>query len=241
MLLGLGLLALLCSVWLPFAMLLNSVLPIRWGRRIGRASIMAAFRFYLGFLTLCCACRFELGDLDRLRNTGPLILVANHPSLLDVVMIASRLPEAVCVMKATLLDNPLFGSAARLAGYIRNDGPVQMVLNARREVRQGAHLVLFPEGTRTSSFPVGACTDSAGLIAKAAAVPIQTALIECSTPYLGKAWPLLRRPTLPLHFRIHLGERFEPPQDVKAFTARLQRYFQEQLESGGEPSGAGRP
>ena len=68
-------------------------------------------------------------------------------------MIVSRLPNAVCVMKAELMDNILFGAAARLARYIRNDAPLAMIRDAREELRRGAQLVIFPEGTRTARFP----------------------------------------------------------------------------------------
>jgi hypothetical protein len=62
---------------------------------------------------------------------------------------------------------------------------------------------------------------------------VQTLIIEFSTPYLGKAWPLWRRPVLPLSCRIRLGRRFEPPADVAAFTAELEAYFRSEM--GGSP------
>lgn len=229
MVLGLGFLALLCLLWLPFAMLLNALLPRRWGQPLGRLLIMHGFRVYLRFLELFCACRFDLGALDVLRNSGPLVLVANHPSLLDAVMIVSRLPNAVCVMKAALMDNILLGAAARLARYIPNAAPLDMVLRARAALREGAHLLIFPEGTRTSNFPVDSCTASAGLIASRARVPVQSLLIECNVPYLGKAWPLFRRPELPLSFVIRCGRRFDPPADVAAFARHLEEHFRSEL------------
>ena len=229
MLLGLGSLALLCLIWLPFALILYPVLPQATGQRLGRRMIMGGFRFYLRLLELFCACRFDLTALDQLRDAGPLILAANHPSLLDVVLIVSRLPNAVCVMKAALLDNPLFGSAARLARYIRNNAPLEMILSAREELQAGAQLVIFPEGTRTTQFPLEACTPSTALIAGRSGIAVQTLLIEFSTPYLGKTWPLFQRPSLPLHCRIRLGQRFAPSRDVAAFTAELDAYFRREL------------
>jgi 1-acyl-sn-glycerol-3-phosphate acyltransferase len=170
-----------------------------------------------------------LAALDVLRQDAPLVLVANHPSLLDVVMIASRFPNAVCIMKAALMDNILLGAAARLARYIPNDAPLEMVRRARQELGEGAHLLLFPEGTRTRSFPIDACTPGAGLIAGRAKVPVQTLLIDISSPYLGKAWPLFRRPELPLRASIRLGRRFAPPVDAAAFTRELESYFRGEL------------
>jgi 1-acyl-sn-glycerol-3-phosphate acyltransferase len=226
---GLGLLALLCLLWLPFALLLQQLLPAASGQRLGRWMIMGGFRVYLRLLEIFGAFRFELGELDRLRDEGPLVIAANHPSLLDAVLIVSRLPNAVCVMKSALMDNLLFGAGARLAGYIPNDAPLAVILGAREELRAGAHLVIFPEGTRTVNFPVDPCTPSTGLIAKRSGVPVQTLLIEFSTPYLGKAWPLFRPPPLPLSCRIRLGRRFAPPVDVAAFTGELDAYFRAQL------------
>ena len=231
MLVGLGALALICLGWLPFALLCYPLLPRRIGQPLGRLMIARGFRVYLGILSLLCACRFDLDALDRLSDEGPLILAANHPSLLDAVMILSRLPNAVCVMKAALMDNILFGAAARLARYIRNNAPLEMILNAREELCQGAQLVIFPEGTRTTDFPIDPCTPSTGLIASRTAVPVQTLLIEFSTPYLGKAWPLFRRPLLPLCCTIRLGHRFPPPGNVDTFTRELEAYFRNELSA----------
>lgn len=241
MVLGLGMLGLLCLLWLPFAMLLHPLLPRRWGQPLGRWLIMIGFRFYLRFLELFCACRFDLDGLDALRPNEPMVLVANHPSLLDAVMIVSRLPTVACIMKASLMDNLLLGSAARLARYIPNDVPLAMVLSAIDELRDGAPLLLFPEGTRTSKFPVDLCTPAAGLIAARAQVPVQSLLIEFSSPYLGKAWPLFRRPELPLRVRIRVGRRFPPPADAAAFARELEDYFRSELLTGNEPNVAGVP
>lgn len=227
---GLGLLALICLLWLPFAMLFFPLLPRRWGQPLGRRVISRGFRFYLRSLELFCACHFDLDELDQLRNEGPLIVAANHPSLLDAALITSRLPNAVCVMKSSLMDNILFGSAARLARYIRNDLPLETILSARDELRSGAQLVIFPEGTRTERFPVGPCQKSTALIASRTTAPVQTLLIEFSTPYLGKSWPLFQRPVLPLTVRVRLGRRFAATKDVSAFTVELETYFRENLD-----------
>jgi 1-acyl-sn-glycerol-3-phosphate acyltransferase len=228
--LGLGCLAVLCLVWLPFALVLHAVLPRRLGQPLGRFLIMLGFRFYLRFLTWFCACRFDLSELDELRRDRPLILVANHPSLLDAVMIGSRFPDLVCIMKAALMDNILLGAAARLARFIPNDPPLDMVLRARKALQEGAHLLIFPEGTRTTRFPINVCTASTGLIAQRASVPVQTLLIEFNSPYLGKAWPLWRRPELPLRFRIRRGARFAPPASVARFGLELEEHFRTELE-----------
>lgn len=231
MLIGLGSLALMCAIWLPFAMLLYLLLPRRAGQTIGRRVIMAAFRMYLGLLSTLCACRFDLSELDQLSDAGRLIIAANHPSLLDALLIVSRLPNAICVMKSSLMNNVLFGSAARLARYVRNDSATLMLKQSRDGLHEGAQLVMFPEGARTRNFPLDPLTPTLGMIARRSGAPVQTVLLEFSTPYLGKSWPLFRRPALPLHCRARLGRRFEARNDYADLTRELDVYFRQELGS----------
>jgi 1-acyl-sn-glycerol-3-phosphate acyltransferase len=231
MVVGLGGLALVCLLWLPFAALLYPVLPRAVGQRLGRMAISLWFRAYLGMLTLLCACRIDLSELDQLRHQGAMIVVANHPSLLDAVLIVSRLPNAVCVMKASLLDNLLFGAAARLARYVRNDGILQLIGHSCDALDQGAVLVLFPEGSRTRDFPLDPLPPTVGMLARRAKVPVQTVLLDFSSPYLGKAWPLFRPPSLPLSLRARLGQRFEAPTDHRAFTSELEAHFRQEVRT----------
>lgn len=229
MVVGLSSLAALCLFWLPLAMLLYPVLPQATGQRLGRQTIMWGFRFYLQILTRLCACRFDLSELDGLQSEQGLVIAANHPSLIDAVLLTSRLPNAICVMKSDLMDNPLFGAAARLARYVRNDRALNVILHCREALTQGTQVVIFPESTRTRAFPCSPCTPGLGLLAKQAQASVQTVLIECSSPYLGKSWPLWRPPQLPLHFRARLGRRFPPPTDHRLFTQELDAYFQQEL------------
>ena len=55
----------------------------------------------------------------------------------------------VCITKASIWDNWFLGGGARLAGYIRNDAPVNLIRRSVAELRAGHQLLVFPEGTRT--------------------------------------------------------------------------------------------
>ena len=139
------------------------------------------------------------------------------------------MPNIACVLKANLMNNVFLGAGARLARYIRNDPVRRMVQEASDDFNCGSHLLLFPEGTRTISYPVNPFKGSIGLISHHAQVPVQTILIETDSPYLGKGWPLFRKPTLPIHYRVTLGRRFDPPTNTKLFMAELQHYFAHEL------------
>ena len=231
LLFGLGLLATISLTWSLLAVPLYYVLPKRLANPLGRWAITTIFRIYLGALGLIGACRFDIRALDALRAERPLVIAPNHPCLLDALMVISRLPNLACIMKADILDNVFLGAGARLAGYIRNDAQPSMIKQAVAELKSGSHLLLFPEGTRTTRWPINPCTGATALIASRAQAPIQTVLIETDSVYLGKGWPLLRRPTLPITYRIRLGRRFDPPEQARDLTEELERYFLDELRS----------
>ncbi len=229
MALGGALFVLIAFAWALVAFPLAWILPMRAGRKVGRFGAMWSFRVFLTVMEALGAWELDLDEIDALRDQGPLVIAPNHPCLLDAVFIVSRLPDAVCVMKRSLLGNFLLGPAARLARYVRNDSLLRLATSASAELRDGGQLLLFPEATRSTSQPTGPFTEAVGAVARRASVPVQTVLIEADSAFLGKGVSPLARPRFPLRYRVRLGRRFEAPSDVRAFTAELERYFAREL------------
>ena len=227
---GVALFGIMCLVWSLPAGVLVIVMPRRLGAAVGQFGIMAGFRLFLSAMRATGLFQHDLQALDALRGAGPLIIAANHPSLIDVVLIVSRLPRVVCITKASLWDNWFLGGGIRLAGYIRNDAPRDLVGRGIAELQAGRQLLIFPEGTRTEEpGPVNGFHGGFVIMARQAGVPIQTVILENESRYLSKGWPLFRFPGLPLHFRARLGRRFEVTGPTKTFTADLQRYFEGEI------------
>ena len=237
---GALLLALMCLAWALAALVLLPLTSAEWGRRVGRNAAMHCFRSWLDVMEALGAWRLDLSELDALRDAGPLILAPNHPSLLDAVFIVSRLPQAVCVMKGSLLRNFLLAPAARLARYVPNDSLLRLIARAAPELARGGQLLLFPEGTRSVG-SIGPFTEAVGAVSRRTGVAVQAIVIEDPVRFLGKQWPLARLPGFPLAYRVRLGRRFDPPADVRAFTLELERYFARELAapSAEEPLAGG--
>jgi 1-acyl-sn-glycerol-3-phosphate acyltransferase len=209
--------------------ILYPLLPRAAGARFGRAMMARMFRIYLWLVTKLGTFKADLGALDTLRDEPGLIIAANHPGLLDAVLVISRLPRVVCIMKAEIWDNIFLGGGSRLAGYIRNDTPVNMIRLAADELQCGQQLLVFPEGTRTRKKPINDFKGGFALIAKRARVPIQTLFIETDNPCLSKGWPFSKKPIMPVTFQVRLGKRFEVNGDVQTFVAELEDYFRSEL------------
>ena len=216
--------------WAFLAFLIRQVVSPARGRVIGRRVVTALFRNFFRFTEALGILLVDARAVDAIDQTEAMIIAPNHPSVLDALILISRLDGLGCIMKATVLDNILLGAGARLAGYIRNDAPKSMLRLATAELTRGGQIIIFPEGTRTVAAPVNEFKLGFAAIARNAGVPVQTVIIETDTPFLSKGWPVLKKPArFPMRFRVRLGERFEVGEDVNAFVQELRGYFVREL------------
>jgi 1-acyl-sn-glycerol-3-phosphate acyltransferase len=224
-------LGVICLSWSVLALIAYPVLPRRWGTAVGRFGIMTGFRLFAGTLSRTGAYRLDLTAIDALRGGPPVVLVPNHPSLIDALLILTRHPNLVCVMKQELMRNIFLGAGSRLARYIPSSRgqPRHMIKECIESLREGGAVLLFPEGTRTTRVPLNTLTGSVGVIARHAQVPVQMLIIETDSPYLSKGWPLFKVANLPITYRVRLGRRFEPPADAAAFMEELEQEFRSEL------------
>jgi 1-acyl-sn-glycerol-3-phosphate acyltransferase len=225
-LIGLGT---ICLAWSVIALVCYPLLPRCRGTAFGRYGIMFGFRLYAWTLSAIGAYRLDLSAIDALRAGPPVVLVPNHPSLIDAMLILTRHPNLVCVMKKELMRNIFLGAGSRLARYIPSGQPRKMIKDCIEELGRGSVVLLFPEGTRTTRVPLNRLTGSVGVIAKHAQVPVQMLIVETDSPYLSKGWPLFRVPSLPITYRVRLGRRFDPPSNVAAFMEELEHEYLSEL------------
>jgi 1-acyl-sn-glycerol-3-phosphate acyltransferase len=224
------LLGLVCLLVSAVTLMLRPLMPGPRGHRLGRRVISGWFRLYFGLLERLGLARMDLAALDALRHERGLLITPNHPSLLDAMLIASRLEHMGCIMKASVLNSVFFGPVARLSGYISNENLRGILRGVREELGESGQILLFPEGTRSVNPPINPLVAGFGLIAAKADVPVQCVLIETNSPYLGKGWSILRMPRFPLEYRVRLGQRFNPPgRDHQSFVDALTLHLRTEL------------
>ena len=116
--------------------------------RVSRFIVHHFFRFFIGLMNFVRVLSYEVHGVERLQRPGLLIL-ANHPTLIDVIFIISLIPQSGCVVKSALVRNPFTKAPVRAAGYITNDTGLALVEDCRAALASQETLVIFPEGTRT--------------------------------------------------------------------------------------------
>jgi 1-acyl-sn-glycerol-3-phosphate acyltransferase len=189
-----------------------------WERQLrtllARNVIRYAFRAFIGLLRVVGILRYEVEGIERLEREGLLIL-ANHPTLIDTVFLMAFVKRADCIVKSALWRNPFTHGPVRAAGYISNDSGTGLMEDCIKSLEGGSNLIIFPEGTRTPGSGVISLKRGAANIAIRGARNVTPVVIHCSPLMLGKGVKWWHVPTSRSHFRIEVREDI----DVQSFIA----------------------
>lgn len=119
-------------------------------RKYSQRSIQTCFYSFVQALKFLGIIDYKIEGGELLQADKSCLIVANHPSLIDYVLLGSILPEMDCVVKEALFRNPFCKMVVKNAGYIPNSSdPEILIERCKKRLQQGGKLLIFPEGTRT--------------------------------------------------------------------------------------------
>ena len=230
---GVGALVVAALVWL-FARGPAAQRPVRTQRIVHRA-----FQLFAWWMTRLGLLRASWVDADRLRTSGPCLFIANHPTLIDVVLLLARVPQADCIVKTAARRNPLMRSIVREAGYLANDEGDVLVDACAARIARGRSVVLFPEGTRSPGEGLRRFQRGAAHIALKSGCPIVPVVITCRPPTLlkGQRWhdvpdrraEYVLRVVEPIDPARYLNAETPLPVAARRLTADLQALYERWL------------
>jgi 1-acyl-sn-glycerol-3-phosphate acyltransferase len=186
--------AILCWVVVPVISLVYRSDPVLARRRC-RQIVSLSFRLHVNYMRLCWLVGFDPRSIEAQLPKQPFVLVANHPTLIDVVILLSSYPSICCVAKGQYFRSPLVGSLLRACGHIDagEGGPFDgaaVIEGAVQRLQAGDPVLIFPEGTRSPMGTVGRFHPGAFRIATQAGVPLIPVSIRVHPPGLmkGMSW-----------------------------------------------------
>jgi len=227
-------------LWVLVFPLLNLV-PGRPTQKRQRAQrcVHYSFYFFIGLMHRIGVMTYEIKGLEKLNRPGQLI-IANHPTLIDIVFLISRIPAANCIVKDKLWRNPFMKGPIINAGYISNGDPENMIKQCVKRLKSGGTLIVFPEGTRTVPGRAYKFQRGAAAIALRAEAIVTPVTINCYPSTLTKAEKWYQIPERRFHLVMRVGDNMalnefltiEPATiAVRRFNRHLQDYFRQQRKN----------
>jgi 1-acyl-sn-glycerol-3-phosphate acyltransferase len=206
-----------------------------------RRLISRTFHLFITFMWLVGVLRWRATGQEHWRRERPYLVIANHPSLIDIVFLLSYFEGADCVVKSGVIHNPAWGLLVRAADYVSNEDPAALLDECARRLGSGRTVVLFPEGTRTVPGEPLQFGSAAGAIAARSGCKCLPVVITCDPPTLYKGLPWYRVPATrpefvlrvcpPLAARPVTGAATDQRQAAREFTRELEQFFTRQLGS----------
>ena len=203
-------------------------------QRLIRRLVHRAFGVFIGLMRFLGVMTYEFHGLQRLSEPGQFV-IANHPTLIDVVFLVARIPDGICVVKDELLRNYWLGALLRQAGYVGNaTDPQTSLATCADALRSGATLIMFPEGSRSVPGTHRRLRRGAAYVALATQKELTPVHISCNPPTLTKANRWHDIPHRRMHFVIDVGDRIPvaPPDSstsqrisARAITERVTRHL----------------
>lgn len=161
-------------------------------------SLARWFRYFHRYMRALGLFDAEL-DITLPEHDGPVVIVANHVTLVDVTVILAALPHTCCIVNPLYYNNPLIGRAARLGGFLNGHaerGPQGTLALAQRRLDQGFNLLVFPEGTRSPPGGLLPFRRGAFEIAKRTQTPLVPLVLRCEPSALTKGQPITQLPNV---------------------------------------------
>ena len=207
--------ALLSWIAIPALTFLYRRDPVLAQRRC-RQLMCSSFRFHVRYMQLCRLIDYDAKSIEAQLPRGPFVLIANHPTLIDVVLLLASYPSICCVAKAEIFESPLVGSMLRACGHINAgagtlfDG-VSVMDGAVARLQAGDPVLIFPEGTRSPWLSVGRFRAGAFVIASRAQVPVVPVSIRARPPGLMKGMSWYTVPDSTIRYEVSVLPALDPP------------------------------
>jgi 1-acyl-sn-glycerol-3-phosphate acyltransferase len=207
-------------------------------RNLTQSTVHHSFRLFVWMMQTCGVIRVNIIGGKNLNEYSNHLIIANHPCLIDVVVIISLTKKTGCIVKQSLWQNPFMRSVVSSAGYIMNSDPPSLMNACTDYMRAGNSLLIFPEGTRTpTNLPVKFQRGTAN-IAIRAEKDILPIIITCNPQSLKKNERWYDVPendriniTLRLGDAISISPFLEDTHPIAArkLTRFLENYYQQEI------------
>jgi 1-acyl-sn-glycerol-3-phosphate acyltransferase len=206
---------------------------------LAREVIRLTMRGFIGLMRCLGVLHYDIRGLERLNRAGLLIL-ANHPTLIDTVFLMAFVKHANCIVKSKLWNNPFTRGPVQAAAYISNGRGDELVTDCIASLRNGNNLIIFPEGTRTPKSGDMQFKRGAANIAVRGSCNVTPVIIRCTPPTLGKGDKWWQVPSRWVLFTMEVREDIDIQPivanarseaiGVRHLTNYLQEYFMKESE-----------
>jgi len=158
--------------------------------------------------------KVEVEGLENINTSKTPIIIANHNTLLDIVLLGANITNFNCVVKQALWKHPFLGLVMRGSGFIPNTGGEDFINRCQDGLNQNRPLIIFPEGSRAlPDEPIKFHRGASQIIVRTDS-PIIPVTIICTPITLQKDSPWYNVPSSPPNYKIKIHKQIVIPNEI---------------------------
>ena len=108
--------------------------------------IHTTWKFFCTMMQKAGTIKVELTNPEKIKNLKGKIIVANHPSYIDIVLLIGSVPNTICVAKKELKKNIFMGNIVKSLYLINDEESEKMLKNTDEIHKEGYNIVIFSVG-----------------------------------------------------------------------------------------------
>lgn len=211
-------------------------------KQTARKTVHYTFKFFIAFMQFVGIFKFNLQQAQQLKSLNGHLVLANHPSLIDVVVLISIIPNADCVVKTHLFKNVFLKGVVSNTGYISNADPAGLLDDCEASLKAGNNLIIFPQGTRSKPDENLKFQRGAANIAIRCQAQVTSVMLNVVPSTLTKNVPWYRIPPTKAHFSAMVVDHLpvlpehnalQTSKNVRQYNRDLEFFFKEELSKHG--------
>ncbi len=181
------------------------------------------WKFFCSMMEKANSIKVEIKNSEKLKNLSGKIIVANHPSFIDIVLLIGAIPNTVCVAKKDLKKNIFMGNIVKSLYLINDENTDDLIKETIDILKEGYNIVVFPSGTRTLENEPLKLHKGAALMAIHSQADILPINISCDYKFLAKHQKIYDASDRPITYTITINDEIKIAEFLQGNLTSIQQ------------------
>ena len=106
------------------------------------------WKWFVRILIFFKIIKLNITDLDNIKQIKQKIIVATHPSFIDILILIALIPRTTCIVKYSLSKNPILFNLVNSIFIMEDESLEKLKEHTKKMIDNGFNVVIFPMGIR---------------------------------------------------------------------------------------------
>ncbi len=193
------------------------IFPFQKTRLENYHTLQKSWQFFIWLIEKTGVINLTVKDIEKIRSIKNSIIVSNHPSFIDIVILMSIIPNSTCFVAQKLAKNPFFKGMVKLLFILDTEFIDEWLNDSIQKLNDGLNIIIFPMGSRHKLTEQPKIRKGAALIAQKSGKDIVVLDIQNDTEFLPSHQPIYEAGIKPVEYVISYKETINTKEILEKY------------------------